>query len=144
MIAPSRSRRARCVRIGGRPPHDAPPHNLERKAKPELEPDIEAEDESLLHSLDTPDLDSLPRISTDELREKRKLAITQMQADRTAMRTPTYADPAVHDRGRPVLRLVHSVTAPLIEEQPPPPAESTVEPAADIKELPPPATQAIS
>jgi hypothetical protein len=80
-------------------------------------PDAEDEDESLLHSLDTP-LDSLPRISTDELLEKRKLAITQMQADRTAMRAPTDPDPAAHDRGRPVLRLVHSVTAPHIGEPP--------------------------
>ncbi len=52
-------------------------------------PDADDEDESLLHSLDTPDLDSLPGISTDELREKRKQAITQMQADRTAMRGRT-------------------------------------------------------
>jgi hypothetical protein len=47
------------------------------------------------------------------------------------------------DRARPTLRLVHSVATPPIEEQPPLHAESTVKPAADIEELPAPATQMI-
>jgi hypothetical protein len=48
-------------------------------------PDADGEDESLLHSLDTPDPDSLPRVSAEALREKRKLPITQMQADRARL-----------------------------------------------------------
>jgi hypothetical protein len=48
-------------------------------------PDADAEDESLLHSLDTPDLDSLPRVSAEALQEKRKLVIEGMKADRARL-----------------------------------------------------------
>jgi len=48
-------------------------------------PDADAEDESLLHSLDTPDPDSLPRVSVEALQEKRKLVIEGMKADRACL-----------------------------------------------------------
>jgi hypothetical protein len=49
-------------------------------------PDAATEDESLLHSLDRPDPNSLPRVSAEVLQAKRKLVIKGMKVDRTHSR----------------------------------------------------------
>jgi hypothetical protein len=60
-------------------------------------PDAEDEDESLLHSLATPDPDSLPRVTAEALQEKRKLVIEGMKADRACLAARPASKPVEPD-----------------------------------------------